>query len=206
MREADWAIVVPVKGTAGAKSRLGGDRSLAEAIALDTVAAAVATRAEVIVVTPAAGRSVLSDLDVAFVDDPGGGLVAAVVAGLTVLTKASGAGSRPTAVLLGDLPALLPAELAAALATAAGVARAFVADAAGTGTTLLTATRADLHDPHFGPSSRARHLDAGYVELSVPAASGLRCDVDTPADLAALALRLGPATAAALSRQPGFDG
>src|SRR5436305_745035 len=48
-------------------------------------------------------------------------------------------GAVAVAALSSDLPALRPQELAAALAAAAAADRCFVADAAGTGTTLLTA-------------------------------------------------------------------
>lgn len=204
---AAWTIVVPVKGTAGSKSRLGATPGLALAIALDTVAAAVAasggatggatvsgsvaTRARVIVVT-AGDPAEFSRLGAEVVVDAGGGLNAAARQGIALATG-------PVAVLLGDLPALLPSELSAALAAAEGHDRALVADADTEGTTLVTALRGALHSPAFGTGSRAAHLAAGYRELDVPAASGLRRDVDTAEQLAALAGRLGPRTAAALS-------
>ena len=55
-------------------------------------------------------------------------------------------------------------------------------------------------DPLFGTDSAQRHADSGAVELTAPW-PGLRCDIDTPDDLAA-ALRLGvvPTTAAAVGR------
>jgi 2-phospho-L-lactate guanylyltransferase len=100
------------------------------------------------------------------------------------------------AALLADLPALHPAELAAALAAAARARRAFVPDAAGTGTTLLAAVPGVALEPAFGPGSAARHA-TGAVALD--AGPGLRTDVDTAADLAEAAeLGLGPATAAVL--------
>jgi 2-phospho-L-lactate guanylyltransferase len=56
--------------------------------------------------------------------------------------------------------------------------------------------------PAFGPGSAARHV-ADAVTLD--AAPGLRCDVDTAADLQAAAeLGVGPATAAALGCLAGF--
>ncbi|BDZ48753.1 2-phospho-L-lactate guanylyltransferase [Frondihabitans sucicola] len=192
MTDPTWTVIVPVKGTANAKSRLGADRDLADAIAVDTVVAAVSAGVRVIVVTPSSSR-VFAGIDVTVVDDPGSGLAGAVTAGI------ESAGSGPTAVLLGDLPALLPADLGAALAAAEAYPRALVADADGTGSTLITAASAALHVPHFGPGSRELHLAAGYVELAVPASSGLRRDVDTPDDLAALAPRLGRATRAVLA-------
>jgi 2-phospho-L-lactate guanylyltransferase len=100
------------------------------------------------------------------------------------------------AALVGDLPALRPEELQAALARAAEHPQAFVADASGEGTTLLTAAATARLAPAFGPRSAARH---GLFAYFVPAGPGLRLDVDTAADLEqARALGLGPATAAVL--------
>jgi len=179
---SEWTIVVPVKGTPAAKSRLGASPALAEAIALDTVEAALAV-APVIVVTPVAAR--FEALGATVVSDPGGGLAAAIDAGIA-------AASGSVAVLLGDLPALRPEELRAALDAAAAHARAFVADSEGTGTALITSTTD--HAPAFGAGSAQRHRDAGYVELDVPSDSGLRSDVDTVEQLAALAGRVGDRT------------
>ena len=101
------------------------------------------------------------------------------------------------AALVGDLPALQPAELAAALDAAAAHARSFVPDAAGTGTTLLAARPGHALAPSFGAGSAARHrLDA----FELPAGAGLRHDVDTAQDLiSAGRLTLGPATAGVLA-------
>ncbi len=77
--------------------------------------------------------------------------------------------------------------------------RAFVADAEGTGTTLLVAAPGVTLDPRFGGGSAARHAASGAAALDGEW-PGLRRDVDTPADLAAaLALGVGPATRAALA-------
>lgn len=192
-----WIVVVPVKGTPGAKSRLGGDdtdrAALARAIALDTVAAVVAADgvAHVIVVTSSGLAGELRALGADVVADPGGGLAAAIGHGLSV----AGTGS-PVAVLLGDLPGLQPFELAGALADAAGRARAMVPDADGVGTVLVTAGIGVAHRTAFGGASRVAHLEAGYAELVVAADSGLRRDVDTREQLAALGTRIGPRTAA----------
>ncbi|WP_353826310.1 NTP transferase domain-containing protein [Agromyces sp. SYSU T0242] len=110
---------------------------------------------------------------------------------------------RGTAVLLGDLPALRPEHLDAALEGAARHPRAFVPDAEGTGTTLATASPGVAFVPHFGRDSAARHRAAGYADLTVRAAAGpgsvaaaLRRDVDTAAELAeAVALGVGARTA-----------
>lgn len=195
-----WRLIVPVKDTAGAKSRLllprEVDRSaLALAMAQDTLTAACHTvsPARVTVVTPdpvlgawarARGNRV--------VPDPGRGLDGAVVAGWEV---ASGAFGEPWAVLLGDIPALRPEDLGQALAACAGHPIAVVPDSDGTGTVLLTG-RGRPH-PRFGPGSAARHGRHGItLDLDLPR---LRRDVDTLDDLrAAASLGLGPATAAAL--------
>ncbi len=187
----DWTVVIPVKGTAGAKSRLGAAPGLALAIALDTVVAASATRARVLVVT-AADAAPFEALGAEVIADPGAGLNAAARQGIA---HAHG----PVAVLLGDLPALQPAELAAALALAETHELSMVADADAEGTALVAALRGASHSLAFGRGSRAAHLALGYVELDVPAASGLRRDVDTAEQLASLGDRVGPRTAALLS-------
>jgi 2-phospho-L-lactate/phosphoenolpyruvate guanylyltransferase len=103
------------------------------------------------------------------------------------------------AALTADLPAVRPAELAAAL-RAAGAApglAAFVPDAAGVGTTLYAVPPGGEFRPLFGGASRARHAAAGAIELDLGAFTGLRRDVDTPDDLReALSLGTGPFTRA----------
>ncbi len=191
---AEWTVVIPVKGTTSAKSRLGASTELALAIALDTVAAASAF--SVVVVTSAGIAAQFEALDARVVLDEGHGLNAAVAQGIAVA-------SGPVAVLLGDVPALQPGELAAALDLAGQHPRAFVADADSDGTVLITALDGADHRPTFGAYSRAAHLAAGYVELDIPLDSGLRRDVDTPEQLAALASRTGPRTRAATVAQDG---
>jgi 2-phospho-L-lactate guanylyltransferase len=103
------------------------------------------------------------------------------------------------AALTADLPAVRPAELAAAL-RAAGAApglAAFVPDAACVGTTLYAVPPGGEFRPLFGGASRARHAAAGAIELDLGAFTGLRRDVDTPDDLReALSLGTGPFTRA----------
>lgn len=199
----EWVVVVPVKPAAEGKTRLAGflsagDRAaLARAMALDTIEAAAATPgvARVLVVT---SDDELRSLVPVVVDDPGGGLNAAIRAGLA---RADG----PVAVLLGDLPALRPGDLRRALDLAERHPRAFVADADGTGTTLLTGLVALT--PRFGPGSAAAHEADGHVRLDIPTGSSLRRDVDVPADLSAVArLGVGPRTTAVLSGTPVDEG
>jgi 2-phospho-L-lactate/phosphoenolpyruvate guanylyltransferase len=75
-----------------------------------------------------------------------------------------------------------------------------VTDAAGTGTTLLTAGPGHAVDPAFGAGSAAAHLARGHVRIVVAPISGLTHDVDYRADLdAALTLGVGPRTRKALA-------
>jgi 2-phospho-L-lactate/phosphoenolpyruvate guanylyltransferase len=102
--------------------------------------------------------------------------------------------------LAGDLPALRPGELTAALDIAARQGRAFVPDAAGTGTTLYAAAPGAAFEPLFGPRSRDRHRAAGVAEVTLAEPAGLRRDVDTAEDLRiAAVIGVGPRTAALLS-------
>ncbi|SFR98793.1 2-phospho-L-lactate guanylyltransferase [Agrococcus baldri] len=192
-----WSIVIPVKGSIG-KSRLdAGDAraALAVAFARDTIAAARATASVdrlVVVTCDAQVTEGLAGIEV--VDDPSAGLRSAILAGTAVLDPAA-----PVAVVLGDLPALTPAELEAALELAGREARSYVPDALTTGTTLLAARRADALRPHFGPGSAELHRRAGHVELPVASESGLRVDVDELADLhIAVDLGVGEYTRAVL--------
>jgi 2-phospho-L-lactate guanylyltransferase len=149
-------------------------------------------------------------LGAAVVHDPGRGLNDAVRAGVRAASTAAAhhgaallrpdGGGRAhdprapegVAVLLGDLPALRPADLLAALHAAAAHLLAVVPDADGTGTVLLTAREGHL-EPAFGSGSAARHTAAGHqrLELDLP---HLRTDVDDDASLRA-ARRLGVGTA-----------
>lgn len=200
-----WSLVVPLKPLAVAKSRLaeagGAVRpALALAFALDTVAAALACAevADVTVVTddPVASTE-LADLG-AFVvaDEPAAGLNAALRHG--VVQARERRPYAPVAALNGDLPALRAAELSEVLHEAVrGRQRAFLADAAGLGTTLLAAPPRLPLSPAFGGPSRARHLATGAREITLRSVPSVRRDVDTLADLrAAFALGVGPRTAA----------
>jgi len=200
-----WSVVVPVKRLPAAKTRLYDRRrgaaehaALALALAEDTVAAAAGCPpvARVIVVTDdldaAAAVRRLGALVVG--DEPDAGLNPALAHGAARAREL--AGTDGVAALSCDLPALRPAELAGALGAAGAHPRAFVADAAGIGSTLLTALPGIPLDPRYGAGSRHAHLASGAAELAGDWPS-LRRDVDTADDLAAAAaLGLGPATRA----------
>lgn len=210
-----WTLVIPLKPLAQAKSRLadaaaaGARPGLALAFAQDTVAAALAAPGvrDVAVVTgdPLAGRE-LAALGARIVaDEPGGGLNVALAHAAAVVraTRPDGA----VAALNADLPALRPAELARVLQAAAEFPRAFLPDAPEIGTTFLSATPGHALRPAFGVDSRVRHRRSGAVELALTGVDSVRQDVDTRADLrAALALGVGPHTAAATDRLLTPDG
>lgn len=107
-------------------------------------------------------------------------------------------------VLQGDLPALRTSELNRAIAAARSHRRCFVPDRQGSGTAALFAFGVPL-GPLFGRESARLHRAGGAVELDGDW-PGLRCDIDTPADLDhADGLGLGEATArvlAGLDRSP----
>jgi 2-phospho-L-lactate/phosphoenolpyruvate guanylyltransferase len=218
-----WTVLLPVKVLARAKSRLAvlaGDRrhELALALASDTVSAVLACPevARVIVVTsdPVAGPR-LAALGAHITDEapgdplelpgersPGSGDGSQHVLNAALLRGAAVAARRwpgtGLAALTADLPALRPAELAAALRAAGHRApgASFVPDAAGFGTTLYAVPPGGEFRPMYGGASRARHAAAGAAELALGRIAGLRQDVDTPDDLrAAVALGVGPRTA-----------
>jgi 2-phospho-L-lactate guanylyltransferase len=204
-----WSIVVPVKRLAHAKSRLyaAGERRLPErstlvlALALDTVAAALATPSvdRVVVVTdePQAATTLRELGAITVPDRPDAGLNPALSFGATMAGAI--APDAGIAVLASDLPALRPDELEEALRAAARTKRALVCDAGRIGTALLAVAAGLPLDPRYGGASRDAHLASGAVELDGDWPS-LRRDVDTPADLAeAEALGLGAATKAAIA-------
>lgn len=196
-----WTVLIPVRALNGAKSRLvdaSADRteheSLVLAIRTDTIAAAIAATgvARVIRVLDRAetGEPALDQRGtISFIQQtPGLNAALAEAADYAAATWPQDA----IAALVGDLPALRPEHLAAALTQAALHAAAFVPDADGTGTTLLTARPSERLRPAFGLGSAARH---GAHAVALTAAPGLRRDVDTDTDLAEAAqLGFGPAT------------
>jgi len=198
-----WTVVIPAKALPAAKSRLlpasrdaAAHRRLVEAIRADTAEAA---------------RAADGVARVLFVSDsPAPGVLVQTRPGLNgaLIDAAGHAAARwpadGVAALVGDLPALRSDQLAAALAAAAAHPRAFVPDAEGTGTTLLTAVPGTPLRPAFGPGSAARHAAAA---VRIAAGATLRCDVDTAADLQTAArLGLGPRTAATLAGRAAGDG
>ncbi len=208
--DRSYVAVVPVKPPTIGKSRLLGPtdlqrRQLAEAFALDTVAACLASDrvAEVLVATDdAAFATRFAALGCATIPDGD-------TTGLnSALRQAVAEAHRRWPALLpvalcADLPALRSTDLDAALASANGPGACFVADAAGSGTTLYQAAY-DGFDPHFGVESRQAHLSVGAVEIAGELAT-LRHDVDDLDDLrAAMTLGVGQETARLVTSLPGL--
>lgn len=197
--EPGVGVIIAVKRLREAKSRLTPLFGAAErervvlAMLIDTITAARAVDGvdSITVVTPdAVAAAAARDLGAAVVDDP---TPADHPDPLNNAIRAA-----DVAVLQGDLPSLRAREFGAALSAARGHPRSFVADRSGTGTCALFCFGAPLV-PLFGPDSAQRHRAEGAVELTGDW-PGLRCDIDTPEDLAeARLLGVGPATADALA-------
>ncbi|MDQ2791064.1 MAG: 2-phospho-L-lactate guanylyltransferase [Pseudonocardiales bacterium] len=205
-------LLVPVKPLAWAKTRLRGAADggagapqahsrLVLALVRDTLTAATGAarvRQVVAICSDEVVCAALADDGVQTIpDEPAAGLNPALRYGEAVL-RAAGL-TAAMGVLQADLPALRPQELDRAIHAALATGdRAFCADRTGTGTTLLLTPPGQLLGPCFGPGSAAAHRATGAREL-IGGWPGLRCDVDTAADLAAArGLGLGRFTSAAL--------
>lgn len=208
----DVGLIIAVKRLAAAKTRLAPvfsaqtRESVVLSMLVDTLSAAarVASLRSVTVITPdAAAAAAAADLGADVLSDPTpqghrDPLNNAIAAAERVVAEAV-----PNIVVLqGDLPALQTQELAEAITAARNYRRSFVADRLGTGTAALCAFGSAL-DPQFGPDSAARHRRSGAIELT-GAWPGLRCDIDTPDDLA-VARRLGVGAATARAIGPRGD-
>jgi 2-phospho-L-lactate guanylyltransferase len=180
MSTSTYVVLLPVKPPARGKSRLDVDpnrrRTLAAAFALDTARACLATGSVHAVLAVTDDASFADDLrDAGCETIPDG-----VADDLNESLRLAAAEARrrwpdvvPVAVC-ADLPALLPADLEAALSWGSGAR--FVADRDEVGTTLYTAPHDAFH-PRFGLHSRRAHRDSGAVEVPGVLAS-LRLDVD----------------------------
>jgi 2-phospho-L-lactate/phosphoenolpyruvate guanylyltransferase len=204
----DVALIIAVKRLAAAKTRLAPVFSaptrekVVLAMLIDTLTAAsgVESVGSITVITPDdAAAAAASGLGAGVLADPTPeGHPDPLNNAIAVAERMIAESFSNTVVLQGDLPALQTQELAEAIAAARQHGRSFVADRLATGTAALCAFGTTL-DPEFGADSAARHRRSGAIELT-GAWPGLRCDVDTPADLAAARrLRVGAATARAIA-------
>lgn len=200
-----FTILVPVKSPTLGKSRLATlpdeqRTALATAFALDTVDAclnATAAGAVLVVTDDFRFATVLRGRGCEVIPDG----VAGNLNETLVQAAHEAVRRRPTygiAALCADLPALRPEHLDEALRQVPEDAAAFVADAAGTGTTLFAAGSLDRFRPAFGEGSCAAHEASGALSLEGELAT-LRQDVDEAGDLGrAMTLGLGQHTRAAI--------
>lgn len=200
-----YAVLVPVKPPSLAKSRLAslGDparAALVVAMAVDTITAALEAPqvAGVLAVTDDHRlAAVLSDVGAFVIPDAVTDDLNASLCQAALEARRRWPGAR-IAALCADLPALRPAELGRALASAAVDRMSFVGDRAGTGTTSVLAPGVELFAPRFGPQSRKAHVEVDAFEIDRSDVPTLRHDVDTPEDLA-VALDLGVGSRTALA-------
>ena len=127
-----WNVVVPIKGTPSAKSRLGATPEVVMAIALDSVEAALGAARVIVVTSPEVAQD-FAALGAEVVVDAGRR------PGRRLSARDRRSRFRTAAVMLGDVPALRSSELADALELATRHPLAFVPDAEDDGTVLITA-------------------------------------------------------------------
>jgi 2-phospho-L-lactate guanylyltransferase len=196
-----YAVLVPVKPLAVAKSRLGGlgdpaRRDLASAFAADTVEAVLScgTVSRVLVVTDdhVLARA-MRDLGVEVIPDGTSDLNGTLVQAAAEMHRRNP--RLRLAALCADLPALRAEDLSRALGAADDATMSFVSDEERVGTTAVIAPTLATFRPAFGPGSRRDHLSAGAHEVDGIDVPTLRRDVDDPPALtAALRLGVGPRT------------
>jgi 2-phospho-L-lactate guanylyltransferase len=192
--------VVPVKRFAVAKSRLA--TGVEETRKPDLVAAMVADVLEAIAsarfvertivvsqepraaeLAAAAGADLLSDFDDA----------SQSAAALTGIAAAEADGAGCVALLPGDCPLLDPRELDKMLTGVPDRYVAVIPDRHGTGTNALVLAPPSAIEPSFGEGSRERHVAAARaagIPYGVEELPSLGLDLDTPADIVALTMRV----------------
>lgn len=201
--------IIPVKRFGQAKQRLlstldrPGRATLVKAMLTDVLTAVTnAAGVERVIVVTGEGRAerialrhaqrVTTPIEVLQEPDDRGHSEAATLG--IVRAKAVGAGA--VALLPCDCPLLDSGELDGAIERVRPGRVAVVSDRHGEGTNALLLCPPDAVGPAFGPGSRARHEDraarAGYEAVVEPLES-LALDVDTPADLDAMAAVLASA-------------
>lgn len=168
--EAAWTLVLPIR-LAGTKQRLSGltgpaRQALAVAMARDVIdmASQASGIDRICLLTDDMGAAAFADTTqipsptaIGIILDGGRGLN-------DEITRAA-PHEGPVVVLLPDVPAARSDDLEWALAQARDHDRAFVADADGVGTTMITARDGSTLAAHFGPRSCARHAASGAVSI-----------------------------------------
>jgi 2-phospho-L-lactate/phosphoenolpyruvate guanylyltransferase len=192
--------VVPVKRFAVAKSRLG--RGIEETRKPELVAAMIGDVLEAI------GSARLIERTIVVSQEPRAAELAAAAgadllddfddtshsaAALAGIATASAAGAACVALLPGDCPLLDPRELDKMLTGVPDPYVAVIPDRHGTGTNALVLAPPRAIEPSFGEGSRERHVAAARkagIPYGVEELPSLGLDLDTPADIVALTMRV----------------
>jgi 2-phospho-L-lactate/phosphoenolpyruvate guanylyltransferase len=189
--------ILPVKRFGAAKQRLaagvGKERraTIVAAMLEDVLEAIAATRLverTIVVTSEPRAAELATAVGAEIVADPDeGGHSGAALAGMA---RAREIGAECVLLLPGDCPLLDPRELERLLTGLPGRYAAIVPDRHGTGTNALALAPPDAITPAFGEGSCARHVAAAReagVPHSVEELPSLALDLDTPADIIALA-------------------
>jgi 2-phospho-L-lactate guanylyltransferase len=189
-----------VKRFAAAKQRLAAGldetqrRALVGAMLEDVLEAISKTRSierTIVVTGDPVAQELAANAGAEVVPDPAdAGHVEAVQAGIA---HAQAAGATCVVLLPGDCPLLDPRELDSVLTGVPERYVAIVPDRHGEGTNALVLSPPDAIVPAFGEGSCARHVasarDVG-IPFGVDKLPSLALDLDTPADIVALAREL----------------
>lgn len=186
--------IIPVKRLDAAKQRLSDAltptqrRQLMAAMFSDSVEAVAEARMieRVVVVTADPEISRLANAAGAEIveDPPAVGHSQAALLGIAAVD------SGPVILLPGDCPLLEPRQLDGLLTGLPSPFVIVIPDRHGTGTNALVLNPADAIEPSFGEGSCARHLElarSAGIPHAVEEVESLGLDMDTPADLIALA-------------------
>ncbi|MBS1892745.1 MAG: hypothetical protein JST59_15725, partial [Actinobacteria bacterium] len=114
-------------------------------------------------------------------------------AALAGVRAAVDSGARCVALLPGDCPLLDPRELDRMLTGVPDPYVAVIPDRHGTGTNALVLAPPDAIEPAFGEGSKDRHVAAARaagIPFGVEELPSLGLDLDTPADIVALTMRV----------------
>ena len=183
---ATW-VVIPVKAPDHGKQRLAGGlgedarRALVRAMlgkVVEAAQAAVTTERAFILGPSGHG------FDLPLLEDPGGGLNAALT---SALAEAGRSGASRVVFVAGDLPQVTPRDVELlSLAPEGSVAIAPDRHGAGTNAISLPLPAASGFTFAFGPDSFALHSGEARrigLELEIVESHGLMRDIDEPADL-----------------------
>jgi 2-phospho-L-lactate guanylyltransferase len=206
--------VIPVKRFDEAKERLAGPvdaetrARLAQAMLEDVLASLDDSRmifGRIVVTSDEAAASIARSHGCQVVDDSGSvGHSEAAAIGTEAAIES---GAERVLLLAGDCPLLNPREIDHLLTSAPDEGVAIVRDRHGTGTNALLISPPKAIEPAFGEGSAQRHRRIARekgVLASFEDLPSLALDIDEPADLVALTLKLeagasgGPRTARVL--------